>query len=169
MFRVILPLQKALVYVPTDQEVANNQFRFVSQDDANRFMAYVHNDKYLSKHQGQYAEGYSVYSPWVHRLDFSYKHDFKLGNGEKNRNIIQLSLDVKNLLNLFNSSWGVSKYLNPEIGSDARILKYEGVDAEGYATFSTPASISGSTQTFVPNHGIGQCWYASVGIKYLFN
>ena len=157
------------VYIPTDQEVANNQFRFVSKDDADRYMAFVHNDKYLSKHQGQYAEGYSVYSPWVHRIDFSYKHDFQLGNGEKNRNIIQLSLDVKNLLNLFNSSWGVSKYLNPAIGTDARILKYEGVDAEGYATFSTPASISGSTQTFVPNHGIGQCWYASVGIKYLFN
>ncbi|MCQ2150751.1 MAG: TonB-dependent receptor [Bacteroidales bacterium] len=157
------------IYVPTDQEVANNQFRFVSTDDANRFMAFVHNDPYLSKHQGQYAEGYSVYSPWVHRIDFSYKHDFKLGNGEKNRNIIQLSLDVKNLLNLFNSSWGVSKYLNPAIGTDARILKYEGADDEGFATFSTPASISGSTQTFVPNHGIGQCWYASVGIKYLFN
>ena len=157
------------IYIPTDDQVANNQFRFVSQDDANRFMAYVHNDKYLSKHQGQYAEGYSVYSPWVHRLDFSYKHDFKLGKNEKNSNILQLSLDIKNLLNLFNSSWGVSKYLNPAIGSDARILKYEGVDADGYATFSTPAAISGSTQVFVPNHGIGQCWYASVGIKYLFN
>ena len=63
----------------------------------------------------------------------------------------------------------MSKYLNPAIGSDARILKYEGVDADGYATFSTPSSISGSTVTFVPNHALGQCWYASVGIKYLFN
>ena len=90
----------------------------------------------------------------------------KCGN---NTNVLQLCLDLKNVLNLFNSSWGVSKYLNPEIGSDARILKYEGVDADGYATFSTPKAVSGSTATFVPNHGIGQCWYASVGIKYLFN
>ena len=156
------------LYIPTDEQVQNRQFRFVSADDQNRFLDYVHNDKYLSKHQGEYAEGYSLYSPWVHRVDFSYKHDFTIKCG-KNTNTLQLCLDLKNVLNLFNSSWGVSKYLNPAIGSDARILKYEGVDAEGYATFSTPASISGSTQTFVPNHALGQCWYASVGIKYLFN
>ncbi|MBO4537164.1 MAG: hypothetical protein J5702_08135, partial [Bacteroidales bacterium] len=90
----------------------------------------------------------------------------KCGN---NKNVLQLCLDLKNVLNLFNSSWGVSKYLNPAIGSDARILKYEGVDADGYATFSTPSAINANTETFVLNHGIGQCWYASVGIKYLFN
>ena len=156
------------LYIPTDEEVSGRQFRFVSSDDQTRFMDFVHNDKYLSKHQGQYAEGYSVYSPWVHRVDLSYKHDFTVKCGN-NTNTLQLCLDVKNVLNLFNSSWGVSKYLNPEIGSDARILKYEGVDADGYATFSTPKAVSGSTATFVPNHGIGQCWYASVGIKYLFN
>ena len=156
------------VYIPTNEEVANNQFVFVSQDDQERFMAFVHNDPYLSKNQGKYAEAYSVYSPWVHRIDFSYKHDFKFNIG-KSTNIIQLCADIKNVLNLFNSSWGVSKYLNPEIGSEARILKYEGVNAQGYPTFSTPASINASTQTFVPYHNLGQCWYASVGIKYIFN
>ncbi|MBR0501289.1 MAG: TonB-dependent receptor [Bacteroidales bacterium] len=156
------------LYIPTDDEVSSRQFRFVSNDDQTRFMAFLHNDPYLSKHQGQYAEGYSVYSPWVHRIDLGYKHDFTVKCGN-NTNTLQLSLDLKNVLNLFNSSWGVSKYLNPAIGSDARILKYEGVDAEGYATFSTPSAIHGETQTFVPNHALGQCWYASVGIKYLFN
>ena len=156
------------LYIPTDDEVASNKFRFVSSDDATRFMDYVHASKYLSKHQGEYAEGYSLYSPWVHRVDFSYKHDFRVKIGNTT-NTLQLNLDVKNLLNLFNSSWGVSKYLNPAIGSDARILKYEGVDAEGYATFSTPSAISESLKTFVPYHSLGQCWYASIGIKYMFN
>ena len=156
------------VYIPTDAEVSGNQFRFVSKDDADRFMAYVHKDPYLSKHQGEYAEAYSLYSPWVHRFDISYKHDFavKIGN---TRNVLQLSADIKNFLNLFNSSWGVAKYLNPAIGSEARILKYEGVDGEGYATFSTPAAISGSVDTFAPYHALSQCWFASIGIKYLFN
>ena len=156
------------VYIPTDAEVSGNQFRFVSKDDADRFMAFVHNDPYLSKHQGEYAEAYSLYSPWVHRFDISYKHDFtvKIGN---TRNTLQLSADIKNFLNLFNSSWGVAKYLNPAIGSEARILKYEGVDGDGFATFSTPAAISGSVDTFAPYHALSQCWYASIGIKYLFN
>lgn len=155
------------LYIPTDEQVANREFRFVSEDDKTRFMDYVHKDSYLSKHQGEYAEAYSVYSPWFHRLDFSYKHDFKVRIGGST-NTLQLNLDIKNVLNLFNSKWGVMKVINPEI-TDARILKYEGADAEGYATFSTPKAVSGSLETFTPNYAIGQLWYASVGIKYMFN
>ncbi|MGM9741927.1 MAG: carboxypeptidase regulatory-like domain-containing protein [Candidatus Cryptobacteroides sp.] len=155
------------IYIPTDKEVANGDFRFVSDNDRDRFMGFVHNDKYLSKHQGEYAEAYSVYSPWVHRVDFSYKHDFRVKIG-KTTNTLQLSFDIKNLMNLFNSKWGVSKYMNSSLG-DGRILKYEGVDAEGYATFSTPSAVSANTETWKYNHAIGQCWYASIGLKYMFN
>ena len=156
------------IYIPTDQQVADKQFRFVSEDDKTRFMDYVHANGYLSKHQGEYAEAYALYSPWVHRIDFAYKHDFKLNVG-KTKHGLQLSFDIKNLLNLFDSKWGVAKYLNPAIGSDARILKYEGVDTDGVAKFSTPESINGNTETFTPSYSIGQCWYMSVGIKYTFN
>ena len=157
------------IYVPRDNEVGvgTGDFRFKTQDDMDRFMAFLHNNSYLKKHQGEYAEAYSYYSPWVHRVDFSYKHDFKF-DVAGHTNTIQLSFDMKNVLNFFNSSWGVMKYLNPEIGSDPRILRYEGQDAEGYATFSTPKSINGNTKTFVTNHSIGQCWYASVGLRYIF-
>ena len=156
-----------LIYIPTDLQVANNEFRFVSEDDKQRFMDFVHNDDYLSKHQGEYAEAYSVYSPWVHRIDFSYKHDFKLNVG-KTKHCLQLSFDMKNVLNFFNSSWGVAKYMNPDLNS-GKILKYEGVDAQGYATFSTPKAVNGNTEVWKPSHTTEQCWYASVGIKYIFN
>lgn len=156
------------IYVPTDEEVANGQFVFVSEDDKTRFMDFVHADSYLKNRQGKYAEAYSVYSPWVHRIDFSYKHDFAVKYGNSSHKL-QLSFDIKNLMNLFNSSWGVAKYLNPEIGTEARILKYEGVNADGVATFSTPSAINGNTKTFTPSYSLGQCWYASIGIKYIFN
>ncbi len=159
-----------LIYIPTDEQVANNEFRFVggaNGDNAKRFLDYVHNDPYLSKNQGKYSEAYSVYSPWTHRVDFSYKHDFKVKTGNST-NTLQLSLDVKNILNLFNSNWGVSKYMDPTLG-EGRILKYEGVDGDGYATFSTPAAYSGSSNVWTNSISIGQCWYASIGIKYMFN
>lgn len=156
------------IYVPTDKEVAENQFRFVSEDDKTRFMDYVHANSYLKNQQGKYAEPYSLYSPWVHRIDFSYKHDFVVKVG-KTINKLQLSFDVKNVMNLFNSKWGVAKYLNPDIGSEARILKYEGVDADGVATFSTPGSINGDTETFTSSYSLGQTWYGAIGIKYIFN
>ena len=166
------------IYVPNDGQASfyengtlygkgDRSFRFASRDDMERFMGYVHGESYLKKHQGDYAEPYSVYSPWVHRIDFSYKHDFKL-NIANNTHRLQLSLDVKNVLNLFNSAWGVSKYMNPDL-NEGRILKYERTDAEGYPVFSTPAAVTGNTKTWVPGHFIGQCWYASVGIKYMFN
>ena len=156
-----------LIYIPTDEQVEKGEFRFVSDSDAQRFMDFVHADKYLSKNQGKYAEAYSVYSPWVHRIDFSYKHDFKVKAGNST-NTLQLSLDIKNILNLFNSNWGVSKYMNPALG-EGRILKYEGVDKQGYATFSTPAAVNGNVQMWNPSVSLGQCWYASIGIKYMFN
>ncbi len=164
-----------VVYVPTDQQVANREFRFVSEDDKARFMDFVHNNDYLSSHQGEYAEAYSHYSPWVHRVDISYKHDFKLEIG-KTKHMLQLSFDMKNVLNFFNSKWGVAKIANldyttsPNNGVQySKILKYEGVDADGYATFSTPSTINGNTENWKPYHSLGQCWYASVGIKYFFN
>lgn len=156
------------MYIPTDAEVANNQFRFVSEDDKTRFMDFVHNNDYLKNHQGEYAEGYSVYSPWVHRIDLAYKHDFKFNVGSTAHKL-QLSFDIKNVMNLFKSSWGVQKYLNPEIGNEARVLKYEGMDADGFATFSTIPSVNGKTKMWDYNYSLGQCWYASIGVKYFFN
>ena len=159
------------IYIPTDEEVANKEFRFVSEDDAARFMDYVHANSYLSKHQGEYSETYAYHNPFVHRVDFAYKHDFAVkANGTSHK--LQLTADLKNVMNLFNSSWGVQKYANPNFtgsSNDIRVLKYEGVDADGYATFSTPTAINGSTETFVPYHSLGQCWYASVGLRYMFN
>ena len=155
------------LYIPTDEQVNNGDFRFASESDRDRFMAYVNNDSYLSKHKGEYAEAYSVYSPWVHRVDFSYKHDFKVKIGQS-VNKLQLSVDLKNILNLFSSNYGVSKYMNPDL-NEGRILKFEKIDAEGYPVYSTPSKVTANTETFVRNIAIGQCWYASVGIKYLFN
>ena len=158
------------LYIPTDAQVGDGEtgeFRFTDEDDAKRFLDYVHANDYLSKNQGKYAEAYSVYSPWVHRVDFSYKHDFKIRIG-KSVNTLQLSFDLKNALNIFNSRYGVMKYMNPKL-NEGRILKFEYVDEDGYPTFSTPDAVNANTQTFMHNPAISQCWYASVGIKYMFN
>ena len=155
------------LYIPTDQEVESGAFRFKTPGDKTRFMDYVHNNPYLNKNQGKYAEAYAEYSPWVHRVDFSYKHDFKI-KAPRSTHKLQLSFDVKNLLNLFNDKWGVMKQMNPTLNG-GRILKYEGTDGEGFPVFSTPSAVSANTQTWTRNHAIGQCWYASIGLKYIFN
>ncbi len=152
-----------VIYIPS----AKDELKFKTPDDAERFWAFLENDSYLSSHKGQYAEGYSVYSPWVHRVDLRYAHDFKIKIGNST-NTLQLSFDLKNALNLFNSSWGVAKYMNPSL-NDGRILKVEEIGADGVPVFSTPAAVSGATQTWTYSHSIGQCWYAQIGLKYMFN
>ena len=173
------------IYIPTDADLAGNydasgnwtgkgNFRFVSSDDQKNFVDFLNNNDYLKNHRGEYAEAYSDYSPWVHRIDFSYKHDFKV-NVANTSHTLQLGFDVKNVLNLFDSSWGVSKIANLDYSTSpsssvqySRVLKYEGVDADGYALFSTPGAIDRRTEQWKPYHSLGQCWYASIGVKYYF-
>ncbi len=155
------------MYIPTMQQIENNEFRFVSDDDRDRYVAFAKNDKYLSKHAGEYAEGYSVFAPWMHRLDFRYAHDFKIPAG-KQMNTIQLSLDFKNILNFFNSSWGVGKYMNPAL-KGGRLLTYDHIDADGVPVFSTNSAIQPGMEVWKNNPSPLQCWYVQVGIKYMFN
>ena len=155
------------IYIPTKCDINDNEFRFVSEDDKQRYLAFAAKDPYLSKHAGEYAEPYSIFTPWSHRVDFQYFHDFKLKVGQST-NTLRLSVDIKNVLNIFNSNWGVYKHMNPALNS-GRILKFAGVDGEGYPTYSTPSAVNGNTQLWTPITGVGQCWYAQVGIKYMFN
>ena len=152
-----------VMYIPKDK----NDIKFASQDDADRYWAFAEKDPYLSAHKGEYAEAYSVYSPWVHRIDFRYSHDFKVKTG-KSTNILQLNFDFKNIANLFNSSWGVSKYMNPVLKS-GRILSLDHVDEAGYPVFKTNSAVKPGVDTWVYQSGIGQCWSLQVGIKYMFN
>jgi len=152
------------LYVPATKD----ELAFKSEDDRDRFWAFVNNDKYLSSRKGQYAEAYSTYSPWTNRLDFRYAHDFKIKCGNDNFSIIQINFDINNVLNLFNDSWGVAKYMNTSLDS-GRILKVEEVRADGTPVFSTPSAVNGNTQTWVTNKSIGQCWYAQIGLKFMFN
>ena len=121
----------------------------------------------MSKHKGQYAEAYSVYSPWVHRFDFSYKHDFKVNVGQS-VNTLQLSFDIKNVANLFNDSWGLYRIMNPNLKS-GRILDVERIGSDGIPVLKTPDAVNANTETWTVSKVIGQAWYAQIGVKYMFN
>ncbi|MBP5625563.1 MAG: TonB-dependent receptor [Bacteroidales bacterium] len=155
-----------LIYIPRDE----TEIRFASADDANRYWAFAAQDSYLSSHKGQYAEAYAITQPFRHVFDFRYAHDFvvKLGNTV---NTLQLSLDIQNVGNLFNSRWGVAQAWNPDVPHDtngnAKILKYERTDPDGVPVFSTTVGENVPTWDF--SHTLSNCWYMQIGIKYMFN
>lgn len=58
--------------------------------------------------------------------------DFKVGS---TKHSIQLSFDIMNIGNLFNSSWGVQKTA-AQASNNCRVLKFEGVNPAGQPTYS---------------------------------
>jgi hypothetical protein len=152
-----------LIYIPKEKgEVA-----FLTAADENAFFAFMEQDKYLSKHKGEYAEAYVARAPWVNRLDFRFIQDFSIKAGGT-RNTLQLSIDVLNAGNLLNSKWGV--YKNMAASNYGSILRYEGVDAGSVPSFSM-VQVDGAypTKTYDTYLNIGQTWSLQVGLRYIFN
>ena len=154
-----------LMYIPKDE----SEIRFISTDDASRYWGFAAQDAYLSAHKGQYAEAYAVNQPFRHVFDFRYAHDFVVKVGQT-FNTLQLSFDVQNVGNLFNSRWGVSKSWNPDVpnaSGNAKVLKYERTDPDGVPVFST--MVGSGVPTWDYSHSLGNCWYMQIGIRYMFN
>lgn len=102
-----------LLYIPaTKEELDSWNFadatEYTGAQQKEDFWAYINQDKYLSKHKGEYAERGGVIMPWHHQLDFKFIQDFYLNVGG-NKNTLQLGIDIKNLANLLNSNWGLYK------------------------------------------------------------
>jgi len=138
------------------------------------FMQFVNNDKYLKSCKGGYTQAYAAVSPWVHNIDLRVAEDFafKIGNTTHN---FQLSASIDNLLNMFNSSWGVPKisvYQSSNSGTIAPI-SYQGIDDATGKMKMAVNKVNGEfpTQNYVNYNysDYGQCWRILFGIKYFFN
>ena len=154
-----------LIYIPKDP----SEIRFIDQASEEAYWTFAAQDEYLSTHKGQYAEAYAVSQPMRHVFDFRFAHDFIVRVGGV-RNTLQVSLDVQNASNLFNSRWGVTKGFNPDVpnaSGNAKILKYEYTDTDGVPVFSS--MVEAGTSTFDYTHSLANCWYMQIGVKYMFN
>ncbi len=154
-----------LMYIPANK----SEIRFIDGDNESRYWEFAAQDAYLTKNAGKYAEAYAVNQPMRHVFDFRFAHDFIVKVGSV-RNTLQVSLDVQNVSNLFNSRWGVTKGFNPDVpnaSGNAKILKYERTDPDGVPVFST--MVDSGVKTWDYQHSLGNCWYMQIGVKYMFN
>ena len=154
-----------LMYIPANK----SEIRFIDEDNENRYWEFAAQDAYLKANAGKYAEAYAVNQPMRHVFDFRFAHDFIVKVGSV-RNTLQVSLDVQNVSNLFNSRWGVTKGFNPDVpnaSGNAKILKYERTDPDGVPVFST--MVDSGVKTWDYQHSLGNCWYMQIGVKYMFN
>ena len=163
-----------LIYIPKSQsEIALTP---ITNSDATIYTAaqqwadldaYINQDKYLSKHRGEYAERNGAIMPWRGQLDVRILQDFYVKAGGK-RNTIQLSLDIFNVGNLVNSNWGVYKTYNRN-----NLITFRGYDAAGVPQFQYPylnaATKTPLTSTFRDDLNLLSRWQMQLGLRYIFN
>ena len=155
-------IKNDLMYIPKD----DSEIQFASDADRQAFWQFVEQDKYLKNHKGEYAEAYGARAPFVHRFDFRWAHDFdvKIGN---TLNRLQLSVDIMNVGNLFNSKWGVAK--NMGVCNNGQILKLNKIENNTPVFSMMKSNGEYPTKTWDFNHNYDQCWKMQIGLKYTFN
>jgi hypothetical protein len=153
-----------MIYIPK----AKGEVKFTSQADEDAFFKFMEQDTYLSNNKGKYAEAYAARAPWVHKFDFRFLQDFSVKAGSTRHNL-QLSLDILNVGNLLNSTWGVNK--NMAASNFGRILKYDGRDASNVPSFSMWKNSAGEypTKSYDTYLNTGQVWSLQLGLRYIFN
>ncbi len=106
-----------LIYIPNSPSEIDfvaktvNGVTYSAQDQSDLFFKYIDQDKYLKKHKGQYAERNGGKYPWRNEVSLKFLQDLFVGIG-KNRNTLQFGVDIFNLGNLLNPSWGRVKTVN---------------------------------------------------------
>ncbi len=155
-----------ITFVPT---AAINGIVYTAAQQAQLFEDYINQDKYLRKHRGQYAERNGAQLPWRNQVDLKILQDVFTNIG-KNRNTLQLSVDIFNFGNLLNPSWGKKKIIN---ASSILIPQNQGSLVPGGAVVPTfrLQTVQGNiaTRTFRDNLGVTSTYYVQFGVRYLFN
>jgi hypothetical protein len=141
--------------------------------------AYISQDEYLSEHRGEYASRSAAYNPWVNRLNLSLLQDFYT-NIKGKRHTFQFSINVENALNMFNSSWGLTKFASRS--NLVRFVGYEQPHTAGSATaplgsvttgkpvyaFDTNADGTPLSESSIPDQTVGGRWQMQIGLRYIF-
>ncbi len=124
--------------------------------------AYIENDSYLRTRRGQYTERNGATTPWEHKFDLRITQDLG-GMIGKTKNKIQLSLDIFNVGNLLNQSWGRTYSIANQAYSLVSVSNPTNVTTGGY-TFRPPST--GRAYTPAP---FASAWSMQLGLRYLFN
>jgi outer membrane receptor protein involved in Fe transport len=140
---------------------------FSAAEQAAAFDAYISQDKYLSKHRGEYAQRGALFYPLVSRMDLSFMQDlFHSIKGMKHAG--QIRLDITNFGNLLNHGWGqgYATYQN-------RILTNPVADANSALSYRMNYITTATDRILVPKTfqrtaGISDVYVMMLSFRYSF-
>ena len=154
-----------LVYIPASREALDkwnfkDNGKYTAEQQKDDFWAYINQDDYLKNHKGEYAERGGAVMPWHHQLDFKFNQNFYL-NVAGQKNTLQFGVDIKNLANLLNSSWGLYKTVN-----NMSLLKY---DATKNAYQFQKNGKDVLSKTYTNYTSFNSTYSIQFSIRYIFN
>jgi len=124
--------------------------------------AYINGDCSMREHRGSIPLRNACHSPWINSLDFRYGVTVPTGG----RTRVELTMDVFNLLNLFNRNWGWSFY--PTLNSPIPI-GYAGLNpATGRETLNLSTIASPNFQGTFNRDDLRSRWQAQFGARVRF-
>ena len=143
-----------LIYIPTADQLSGMPFSSPENRDA--FESFIQNDKYLSKHRGQYMERNAIVAPWNSRFNLKISQDIYINSKSGKPHTITIGLDVNNIGNLLNSEWGCVK----RVSSDNILQVVKGDDSKYTYTFIAPkwSKFNSAVST----------WQALLNFRYTF-
>jgi Carboxypeptidase regulatory-like domain len=170
-----------LAYIPaTRSEIALVDYRNVAGElvTADQQWAqlekFVNDDAYLKSKRGKYVDRNGAFTYNRHDLDMKFVHEIKFGKANKQN--IQLTADVFNVLNLINPNWGTVLFV-PNTNNYTVPLFYATKDAAGNAYRGTPTSADYSPNLTFRNpketdiytqDDIKASWRIQLGLRYGF-
>ncbi len=148
---------------------------FTPEQQQAAFEAYIKQDPYLDTRRGQAAERNGGRLPWLTRFDFTVMQELVLELGKKKqKNRVQVRLDILNVGNLLNNMWGVGNTVTAANFGVSQPMTIASVSPAGVPTYRLATqSVNGSTEllqnSYVPSITVDNTWQAQIGLRYIFN
>lgn len=158
-----------LVYIPASREALDkwnfkDNGKYTAEQQKDDFWAYINQDDYLKNHKGEYAERGGAVMPWHHQLDFKFNQNFYL-NVAGQKNTLQFGVDIKNLANLLNNSWGLYKTVN-----NTKLLKYTAGKNGAQGSFQFQKNGKDVlSKTYTNLTSFNSTYSIQFSIRYIFN
>jgi hypothetical protein len=136
-----------LIYIPKDtsqmnfKSLTSNTVVFTRQQQQAAWDAVINQDSYLSANRGAYAKRNAVFLPMAKRADLSVVQEV-FGNIKGAHNALQFRLDVLNVGNLINHSWGLGQTF-----ITTQPLVSAGADANGKLQYTLKTTGTSPTTT----------------------
>ncbi|MVN78837.1 TonB-dependent receptor [Hymenobacter sp. HMF4947] len=161
-----------ITFVPVTVGTGTAAVTYSAQQQSDAFFAFVDQDKYLSKHKGEYAERNGAQYPWRNEVDVKILQDIFANVGGK-RNSLQVSLDIFNFGNLLNNNWGrvqqttFNNFLEPQ--NVANLTTAASGPKPTFRLGRDNVTSQLLSTTFRNAVSLSSTYYMQLGLRYTFN